>query len=87
MKAFLNVLGELVCHGAWSTRTAPNFGDYTQHSCPPTPKWEAHTVAFLFNDGGESAALPVTNFFSVSDSDHQTLALALTLNPNPTRTW
>ena len=77
MLTLLKVLGDLACHGGWdahpSTDSRPhhgrwNSGSHIQHSCEAAPKWEDHTVTFLFKDGGRSAALPVNNFFSVSES-------------------
>ena len=83
VKAFLTVLGA-VCDGEWNVRKVEG---YIQHSCQAAVKWEDQNVVFLFNDGGQSAALPVTNFFSVSGSGYnQVLHLLILSTATPEQT-
>ena len=84
MKAILNVLGDLCCDGGWTTGTANNFEGYTQYWCKPASQWQRNTVVFLFNDGGQSSPLPVSNFFHPGHEKHQAvLRLQILSSANP----
>ena len=72
MTAILNVLGAL-CASDWISSPSPNFSDYLQHECKPAAKWDAHTVTILFNNGAQTPALPMTNFFVLTQVDGKTM--------------
>ena len=90
MQDLLNVLGALVCAQAWTSSPAPDYKYYLQHSChQPTTKWASHTVTIVFNDGAQTAPLPVANFCALKKEKNkdvlhlQILSLKPHLQPLP----
>ena len=84
MKAILNVLGDLCCHGGWTTGASSSFLGYSQHYCKPAAKWQDNTVVFLFNDGGSSSRLPASNLFVLGhEKGESVLRLQILSSSNP----